>query len=61
MDNALQEVLFKIYTLYSNSNPERTLYKRNFDAPAGLPRFMWVYPNGDLAFGDSKYHECKPA
>jgi hypothetical protein len=54
MDNDLQEVL-KSYTLYSNSNPRRTLYKRNFDAPADLPKWVWVYPNGDRVYGDSKY------
>jgi len=55
MDNAFREALFRNYTLYSSWNPLRKLYARNFDAPADLPRFMWVYTNGDLVFGDSKY------
>jgi len=55
MDNAFQEALFRNYTLYSNWNPRRSLYTRNFDAPVDLPMFMWVYPNGDRVFGDSKY------
>lgn len=54
MDNALQEVL-ENYALYSNSNPRRSLYKRNFDALTDLPRFIWVYPNGDWVCGNSKY------